>query len=183
MVARLGKKPQESPRTVTITVADVQQQIKNMKSWTAPSPDMIHTYWLKHLTAVHERLATQMNRLLASGSQPDWLTSGRTVLIMKDPHKGTTPSNYRSITCLSTTWKVVSGITAAKLHVHMTRYMSSAQKGIGKNTRGSKHQLLIDRAVTNDSRSRQTNLSTAWIKYRKAYESMPHTWIWDCLVL
>ena len=77
-----------------------------MKSWTAPDPDMIHTYWLKLLTALHERLAAQMNQLLASGSHPDWLTQGRTVLVMKDPHKGTTPSNYRPITCLSTTWKV-----------------------------------------------------------------------------
>ena len=92
--------PEQKP--VTITVADVQQQMKNMKSWTAPGPDMIHTYWLKHLTAVHERLAVQMNQLLASGSHSDWLTQGRTVQVMKDPHKGTTPSSYHPITCLST---------------------------------------------------------------------------------
>ena len=40
--------PEQKP--VTITVADVQQQIKNMKSWTAPGPDMIHTYWLNGTT-------------------------------------------------------------------------------------------------------------------------------------
>ena len=34
--------PEQKP--VTITVADVQQRIKNMKNWTAPGPDMIHTY-------------------------------------------------------------------------------------------------------------------------------------------
>ena len=118
--------PEQKP--VTITVADVQQRIKNMKTWTAPGPDMIHTYWLKHLTAVHERLAAQ---LLAS----DWLTQGRTVLVMKDPHKGTTMSNCRPISCLFTIWKVLSGIIAAKLQVHVTGYMSTARKGLGNNQR------------------------------------------------
>ena len=69
---------------------------------------------------------------------------------------------------------LVSGIIAAK-QVHVNKYMSTAQKSIESNTKGSKHQLLIDGAVTNDSRSRQTNLSTAWIDYRKAYNSIPHT--------
>ena len=93
-----------------------------------------------------------------------------------------TPSNYRPITGLSTTWKVLC-IIAAKLQVHMTRYVSTAQKGIGNNTKDPEHQFLTVRAVTNDSRSRQTNLSTAWIDYRKAYDSMPHTWICECLAL
>ena len=146
--------PEQEP--FTITVADVQQWIKNMNSWTAPGSDMIHHYWLKHLTAVHERLAAQMNQLLASGSHSDWLTQGRMVLVMKDLHK----------VCIC-----------------MYKYYSTAQKRIGNNTRGSKHQLLIVRAVTNDSRSRPTNLSTALIDYRKACDSRPHTWIWECLAL
>ena len=75
-------------KAVTITVADVQHRIKNMKSWTAPGPDMIHTYWLKHLTAVHERLAAQMNQLLASGSHPDWLTQGKDGASHERPPQG-----------------------------------------------------------------------------------------------
>ena len=102
---------------------------------------------------------------------------------MKDLHQGTAPSNYCPIICLSTTWKVQSDIIAAKIQVHINKYMSTSQKSIGNNTRGSKHQLLIDRAVTNDSRARQINLSTAWINYRTAYDSMLHTWIWECLAL
>ena len=54
-----------------------------MKRWSAPGPDIIHIYWLKHLTAVHERLAAQMNQLLATGSHLDWLTQERTVLVNK----------------------------------------------------------------------------------------------------
>lgn len=63
---------------------------------------MIHFYWLKKLTPLHKSLAAQMSELLTTGIHLDWLTKGRTVLIMKDTHKGTTPSNYRPVTCLST---------------------------------------------------------------------------------
>ncbi|KAM8953113.1 alpha-2-HS-glycoprotein [Pelodytes ibericus] len=65
-------------------------RVKNMESWTTPSLDMIHAYWLRKLTAIHEYLAAQMNHLLVAGCHPDWLTQGRTVLIMKDPHKDCT---------------------------------------------------------------------------------------------
>lgn len=53
--------PEQGP--ITITVADVQESVSSMKSWTAPDPNMVHAYWLKKLTALHERLAAQMNRL------------------------------------------------------------------------------------------------------------------------
>ncbi|XP_076733794.1 uncharacterized protein LOC143414044 [Maylandia zebra] len=173
--------PEQGP--VTITVADIQERVSSMKSWTAPGPDMVHAYWLKKLTALHERLAAQMNQLLVNERHPEWLTEGRTVLIPKDPKKGPVPSNYRPITCLSTTWKLLSGIISAKMNRHMGQYMSGTQKGIGKNTRGAKHQLLVDRTVSRDCKTRLTNLCTAWIDYKKAYDSMPHSWILECLEL
>ncbi|TWW78234.1 hypothetical protein D4764_11G0003550 [Takifugu flavidus] len=173
--------PEQDP--VVITLADIQTRVSKMKSWTAPGPDKILTYWLKKLTALHERRAAQMNQLLTSGDHPEWLTQGRTVLIMKEPQKGSVPSNYRPITCLSTTWKLLSGLIAAKISRHVDQYMSRAQKGIGNNTRGVKHQLLVDRAIAQDYRKRHTDLCTAWIDYKKAYDSMPHTWILECLKL
>ncbi|XP_076592755.1 uncharacterized protein LOC143324285 [Chaetodon auriga] len=65
----------------------------------------------------------------------------------------------------------------------MDQYVSRAQKGIGNNTRGAKHQLMVDGAVTQDCKTRSTNLCTAWIDYKKACDSMPHTWILECLDL
>uniref|UniRef100_A0A096LTJ7 Reverse transcriptase domain-containing protein n=1 Tax=Poecilia formosa TaxID=48698 RepID=A0A096LTJ7_POEFO len=78
-------------------------------------------------------------------------------------------------------WKLMSGIIAAKISEHMDKYMSTAQKGIGINCRGAKHQLLVDHTVAQDCKTRHTNLCTAWIDYKKAYDSMPHTWIIECL--
>lgn len=45
-----------------------------MKNWIGPGLDIIHSYWLKKLTAMHECLAAQMNWLLAANFHSDWLT-------------------------------------------------------------------------------------------------------------
>ncbi|KAI3368084.1 hypothetical protein L3Q82_026902, partial [Scortum barcoo] len=78
--------PEQEP--VTITAADIQEKVSSMKSWTAPGPDMTHTYWLRKLTVLHEHLAAQMNQLLMDGTHHGWLIEGWTVLIPKDPQKG-----------------------------------------------------------------------------------------------
>ena len=61
---------------------------------------MIQSYWVKKLTALSEHLAARMNHLLRDGAHQERLTKGRRVLIMKDPQKGTNPSNYKPVTCL-----------------------------------------------------------------------------------
>lgn len=68
---------------------------------------MIHAYWLRKLTALHERLAAQMNKLLTDRTHIKWVTEAQTVLILKDPQKGViaeyglaTDINYFTITSL-----------------------------------------------------------------------------------
>lgn len=55
---------------------------------------------------------------------------------------------------------------------NLGQYMNIAQKGIRGKTSGPKQQLLVDIAVPQDSKSRQTKVSTTWIDYKKAYDSM-----------
>ena len=55
------------------------------------------------------------------------------------------------------------------------------QEGCKRKSRGTKDQLLIDKTILKDCRKRRTNLAMASIDYRKAYDSVPHRWILDCL--
>ena len=48
---------------------------------------------------------------------------------------------------------------------------------------GTKDQLLINKAILEDCKKRQRNLSMAWIDYSKAFDSVPHSWIVKCLRL
>ena len=155
-----------------------------MSNWKAPGPDRLHVFWVKKLTALHERIAAQLNSILRQPqSMPEWLVKGRTVLIRKDMNKEPTPDNYRPITCLPTIWKTFSGMIADRIMQHVTnnRVMSFEQKGARPGSRGTKEQLAIDRSVTEDNKKRHTNLAMAWIDYQKAYDSVPHTWITRCL--
>ena len=47
--------------------------------------------------------------------------------------------------------------------------------------RGTKDQLLFDKRVLKDCKKRHTNLSMAWIDYRKAYDIVPHSWVNACM--
>ena len=61
--------------------------------------------------------------------------------------------------------------------------LPNEQKGCKRNSYGCKDQLLIDRMILENCRSRSKNLSTAWIDYRKAFDSVPHDWILKSLDL
>ena len=116
---------------------------------------------------------------------PEWLGTGRTVLIMKDKEKGTAVENYRPITCLPTTWKLLSAIISEEVYKHLAQnnLFPTEQKGCKKESRGTKDQLLIDKMVLKNCKKRKTNLFVSWIDYKKAYDSVPHSWILKSLEL
>ena len=110
---------------------------------------------------------------------PEWMTHGRTVLCQKDPRKGNTADNYRPITCLPLMWKLLTGVIAEKMYNYLEqeKILPEEQKGCRRGSRGTKGQLLLDKTVLKDCRERHTNLSMAWINYRKTYDLVPHTWV------
>ena len=55
--------------------------------------------------------------------------------------------------------------------------MPEEQRGCARNSYGCKDQLLINKTIIEDRKKKKKNLSMAWIDYRKAYDSIPHSWI------
>lgn len=76
------------------------------------------------------------------------------------------------IICSSTTWKVLSDFYNSILITKLSKHMRKAQKGIGNNTKETKHQILVDRAVFYDFKMRQTNLSTTWTDFKNTCDSV-----------
>ena len=70
-----------------------------------------------------------------------------------------------------------------KLYHHLEKngLLTDEQKGCRKGSRGTKDQLLVDKAILKNCGRRLTNLSMAWIDYKKAYDMVPHSWILKCL--
>ena len=57
------------------------------------------------------------------------------------------------------------------------------QKGCRNGSYGTKDQLLINKMILENAHSKHRNLSTAWIDYKKALDSVPHAWIMRSLDL
>jgi hypothetical protein len=60
-------------------------------------------------------MAWQLNQLLQIGFIENWITTGKTTLLIKNKEKGTVPSNYRAITGLLTTFKLMPAVIAEKI--------------------------------------------------------------------
>jgi hypothetical protein len=66
-------------------------------------------------------------------------------------------------------------------HLQANQLLPDEQKGCRRRSRGTKDQLLIDKAVLREARVKKRCLSMAWIDYRKAYDMVPHSWIVEML--
>ena len=107
------------------------------------------------------------------------------MLIQKEAAKGSGAGNYRPIACLPLMWKLLTGIFAEKIYKHLesNSLLPVEQKGCRKKSRGTKDQLLIDKAVCKKARLAHRSLAMAWVDYKKAYDMVPHEWILKILGL
>jgi len=55
--------------------------------------------------------------------------------------------------------------------------LPAEQKGCHPGSKGCKDQLMISKAIYEDCRRRNKNLSIAWIDCQKAFYSVPHSWV------
>ena len=166
---------------ITITVEDIRNGVSKMANWKAASP--VQGFWFKKLTGLHSRLQECLQDCICQGNVPEWMVRERTVLTQKDTAKAAQAINYRPIACLPMMWKLLTGVMGEKLYHHLERngLLTDEQKGCRKGSRGSKDQLLVDKAIVTNCLRRLTNLSIAWIDYKKAYDMVPHSWIQKCL--
>ena len=115
---------------------------------------------------------------------PDWLSEGITYLLPKTKETKN-PKNYRPITCLTTTYKLLTSILTERTYNFMesNELFPIEQKGCKRGSYGCKDQLLINKMLLEHCKMKHRNMSMAWIDYRKAFDSVPHSWIVKALEL
>ena len=113
---------------------------------------------------------------------PEWLVEGTTNLFPKKEETWI-PKNYRPIACLPTTFKILTSVITDRLYNHLEKksIMTPEQRGGKKDCYGCKDQLIINNVLLENCKKKKKNLSTAWIDYKKAFDSVPHSWILACL--
>ena len=164
---------------VDLTLPELHNIIRNTQNWKSPGPDGVQNFWVKRFGSIHTNLLKIINDIVRGNRAIEkWLPIGRTYLLYKgkDPKQ---PRNYRPITCLNTMYKLLTSTLAMHIERHIDDHdiMEVTQKGCRKGKKGCKDHLMTNKAITGNARQRQTNLSMAWIDYRKAFDSVPHSWI------
>ena len=169
----------DETQNVTITVEELKNTIKKTHNWKGPGTDSIHNYWYKQLISIHKPLADAINEILHQPAKtPSFLTEGITYIKPKC-QQTQDPSNYRPITCLPTLYKIITAILTHKIDTHLQVHniLTEEQKGCRKKNQGCKEQLIIDSTVMKQAEKDQRNLFTCYIDYKKAFDSIPHTWL------
>jgi hypothetical protein len=62
-------------------------------------------------------------------------------------------------------------------HCQKLNILNEEQKGCVKECFGCKEQLIIDTVIMEQARKNNRNIYTAFIDYKKAYDSVPHSWL------
>lgn len=162
-----------------LEINELTTVIKFSHNWKAPGIDKVHNFWLKYLTSLHKQLLWAFNKILKEpDNMPGWMTEGTAYLIPKS-RETRNPKNYRPIACLPTTYKILTGILCNRIYSHLqnNQILPEEQKGCRKGSRGCKDSLMISQMIMQKTKKGKHDLNVAWIDYKKAFDSVPHTWI------
>ncbi|XP_066912330.1 uncharacterized protein [Clytia hemisphaerica] len=162
---------------------EIAESSSKFANWKSPGIDNIQNYWWNKLKVFHNKTAQIMNSIVKNPETcPQWLTTGRTTLVPKKVETRN-PSNYRPITCLPIVYKILTSIITSRMlhHIQANSIIPVEQKGNASNTYGTIDQLMINKLIMVNAKNKLKNISTAWIDYKKAYDSVPHDWIIDTL--
>ena len=143
----------EPEEKLCLDEARFRKILKKAKSWSAPGPDGIVNFWWKVFPEAERALRLVTEEMLnATTPFPDWLVTGRTILI---PKKGEAkdPGNYRPIACLNTQYKFATAVLADSLaaFVEANDLLPKEQRALRKAARGCVDCLAVDKMVITDA--------------------------------
>ena len=80
---------------------------------------------------------------------------------------------------MSTLYKTLTSFIADKIykHLELKKLLPEEQKGCRKKARGCKEQLLIDSIICEKAKRKKKTMHTAYIDYKKAFDSVPQIWL------
>ena len=101
-----------------VTFEKVKKEVAKKKGWTAPGIENIQNYWWKKLEPAQKALTRAFTKIKEDNNNiPTWWPTGRTVLLLK-PKSLEDEKDYRPITCLNTSYKIMTGVVAKYMREH-----------------------------------------------------------------
>ena len=96
------------------------------------------------------------NILKIPETAPEWLTEGTTYLLPKSQETQNS-KNYRPITCLTTTYKILTSIITERMYTFLEEnlILPQEEKGCKENSYGCKDQLLINKMILENCQKKE----------------------------
>ena len=86
-------------------------------------------------------------------------------------------------------WKILTSIITLIIANELYNYLAEKglipweQKRCKRKSRRTKDHLLVDKTIMRHARRKHRHLSMVWIDYKKAYDSIPYSWLLKSLDL
>lgn len=169
-----------------VSIDTFQDVLKSLHNWKAPGTDHIHNYFYKKITHIHPLLFNFVNNFIKNPNMlPEYITTGITYMLPKDPEDLSNPAKFRPITCLQTIYKIITSCLTRIIYLHSenNKILVEQQKGCRKYSQGCKEQLTIDAIILKIVQKKKQDLYSMYIDYKKAYDSVPHSWLLKVLTI
>ena len=135
-------------------------------------------YCFKAFPAVHRHVTEKFIAIMEEPEKiPDCPATGITYLLTKSGNVKKV-RNYQPIMCLKTMYTTITGITARRISTLLEEQdiLPAEQRACHPGSKGWKDQLIISKAIYENCKRRNNNLSLACIDYQKAFDSIPQSW-------
>ncbi|KAL0851472.1 hypothetical protein ABMA28_007269 [Loxostege sticticalis] len=169
----------EEMEFLDLTKEDIETVTRKMKNWKAAGVDGVQNFWYKKLAFLHEILAKKCTEVIKGEENlPEFVTKGITHMLPKSSDTSN-PLQYRPITCLPTLYKLITSCITIKInsHIEANNILAEEQKGCRQSHKGCKEQLIIDSTILKHANQHNKNLHLTYIDYKKAFDSVPHSWL------
>ena len=157
----------------------MNKAINKTKINKSPGRDKITGFWYKKLTFYRPDLANLFQQTLQGDTKlPKWLSLALTSLLPKN-NETHIPKNYRPIACLNIMYKLFTSCLNLFLtdHVQSNNIITPEQAGGKRGVWGTTEQLLVNKNIMKEVKSLRRSLTTVWLDYKKAFDSVPHSWL------
>ena len=168
-------KNNQNPLDYLITMKELENSIKKLKSGKACGPDGIRTEMLKHSSPELKQALLQLfNLVLQSGCFPEIWSRGLISPIHKSGDK-MDPNNYRGICVSSNLGKVFCSIINARILAFLMEHnaLSKGQIGFLPNHRTTDHVYTLHTLINHHVHQKnKSKIFACFIDFKKAFDSI-----------
>ena len=166
---------QATSRKYIITRLTLENAIQKMNIYKSHDK-IVPSNWFKHLNGYRDSLAHQFNVMVHNDQPlPKWFSSAHTILLPKN-QESHIAKNYRPIACFNIKYNLYTNCINTFLTDHAERDLVITQDQVAgkRGVWSTTEQLLINKNILMEVKTKRGNLYTVWLEYKKAFDSIPN---------